>query len=259
MRSFAIAFTFLTRWPWGAPERIGPADLARASRCYPWVGALVGLWIGACFLLARTVMPPLLAATLAIAAGILGTGALHEDGLGDLADAFGGGHSPERKLEIMKDSRQGAYGVLAIVLSLLVRIQALAWLPPNLVLPVLVAIAALSRVGMVWLLWLLPAARPGGLAAANKGVSVLDVGISTGGAMLLAGVCLGAGAVVPVLTTFVALLLVGWLGMRHISGITGDVLGSAQQIAEIGGLLALGALAQVPAAIGYLSPLWLRW
>lgn len=257
MRGLAVAVAFLTRVPWFASGEVGPLELTRASRWYPWVGAGIGCWVAVCFLLARTVFPPLLAATLGIAAGILATGALHEDALGDVADGFGGGLDRERKLEIMKDSRQGSYGVLAMLVSLLLRIQALAWLPEGLALPALIAIHALSRVGMVWMLWLLPSARAGGMAASLGGIGPWDVGWATAGGIFLAIALLGSGASVLVGATLLATVLVSWVSLRHIAGVTGDVLGSAQQLAEIGSLLALVAIAHNPGLAVHLTAPWL--
>ena len=258
MRSLAVATSFLTRFPWAGSREIGPGDLTRASRCYGWVGAGVGFWIGACFVLARTLFAPLLAATLAIGAGILATGAMHEDALGDVADGFGGGLTRERKLEIMKDSRQGSYGVLAMVVSLLLRIQALAWMPLRLAMPALIAVHAFSRTGMVWMLWRLPSARSGGMAASVGRVSAADVAWATAGGLLLAILALGPGAVVPVVATLLGAFAVSWLALENIDGVTGDVLGTAQQVAEIGGLLALVSVARDPLLAAYLTPPWLQ-
>ncbi len=256
-RGLGVAISFLTRLPWAGQREVAPDDLTRSSRFYGWVGAGIGLWIGACYLLLHLVFAPLLAATVATGAGILATGAMHEDALGDVADGFGGGTTKERKLEIMKDSRQGSYGVLAMVLSLLLRIQALAWLPPAWVLPGLVAVHGLSRTGMVWMLWRIPSARPGGMAASLGGISAVDVAWATAGGLILAALALGAGAAVPVVATILAVLVVSWLSLRHIGGVTGDVLGSAQQVAELLGLLALVAVLRNPVLVSALTPPWL--
>ncbi|MBM3274332.1 MAG: adenosylcobinamide-GDP ribazoletransferase, partial [Candidatus Sericytochromatia bacterium] len=262
-------------------------DLSRATAHFPLVGAAVGLFIGICFVLAGQLFPPMLAATLAATAGVLLTGAFHEDALGDVADGFGGGFTVERKLAIMKDSRQGTYGVLAIVLAMLVRIQAIALLPAAVAIQVLVATHALSRVGPVFLLRLLPTVRPEGIGASAAGLSwreplaAASFGLGAGALSLLAAgpsgpavnqlaaaaiatirghapsvaVSVASGPLafppslwLPAWVTALLLataaaaagtLLVGYLARSQIGGITGDVLGTCQQVCELLALLAI--------------------
>ncbi|MNR89320.1 Cobalamin synthase [compost metagenome] len=242
MRDLSIALVFLTRLPLPLTGEVDGRDIARSSRYYPLVGALVGLFVAACFTLASGPFPPLLAATLAATASTLMTGAFHEDALGDVADAFGGGMTRERKLEIMKDSRQGTYGVLAIVLALLLRIQAYALIPMAHAVPVFVACHALSRVGLVWMLWRLPTARQDGLGADAKSLTWREPLIATALGALLATSLLGYAGIMAAIATGIAALLVSYVSLRQIGGITGDVLGSSQQVGELFALLGLIAL-----------------
>jgi adenosylcobinamide-GDP ribazoletransferase len=182
------------------------------------------------------------AAALALALQALLTGALHEDGLADCADGFWGGGTPERRLEIMRDSRIGSYGVLALVLTLLVRWSSLAALPPAALLPVLAAAGALSRAPMGLGMAVLPFARAGGLAVAvgrpPLPAAVLGLVLS----LLAAAVLLGSAAALPALAGLAAAAAVACLARAKIGGQTGDVVGAMQQAAEATALAAAAAL-----------------
>src|SRR3978361_2351288 len=113
---FKMATGFLTRLPAPHPGGAGPPNSARAYRLFPLVGALIGLAMGVlCLALRQVGVPDLAAAALVLGAGALLTGALHEDGLADLADGFGGGRDVEGKLAIMRDSRIGSDGAIPLV------------------------------------------------------------------------------------------------------------------------------------------------
>jgi adenosylcobinamide-GDP ribazoletransferase len=239
-RLVRVAFIFLTRIPVRVSGEITPADIAAASRYYPFVGAVVGAALGGLLLLALQFFPPLLAATLAALGAAVVTGAFHEDALGDVADAFGGGFTVARKLEIMKDSRLGTYGVLALVGAFLLRIQALALLPVGLALGALVAVHAASRLGIVFMLWRSPRARTEGLGADTVGLTWREPVIATfvAACAVFFGLDWILGLVVLAVSGVVA-----WAVARYahaqVGGLTGDVLGSAQQVAELVALLAL--------------------
>ncbi len=166
----SASLAFLTRFPtgWlGATSGERP-DFRRASRMFPVVGAIVGL-VGGIVLVAASYLgvPPLVAAALAIAATMLSTGGLHEDGLADTFDGFGGGATHERKLEIMRDSRIGSHGAAALVFSILIRTAALwsiAIGDPWRAALALIAAEAVSRTAMMRMWHDLPAARADGLA-----------------------------------------------------------------------------------------------
>src|SRR5579883_3399555 len=140
------AAAFLTRLPLRAPPPL-PGALARASWVFPVIGAGIGIVGGLAYVVAASLgLPVLAAALIAIGATVLLTGGLHEDGLADVADGFGGGADRAAKLAIMRDSRSGAFGVLAVVLSVGLRAAALASLGDGgRVTAALVAAHALSR------------------------------------------------------------------------------------------------------------------
>jgi len=190
----------------------------------------------AAFLALLVGLPASLAAVFALAAGVALTGALHEDGLADTADGFGGGKDRERKLAIMRDSRSGSYGVLALCLSLLARWAALAALAatsPLVVLIAAIAAHAASRAALPALMSVLPAARDDGVSAGVGRVGPVAARIAAGlGLVFLLpggpGFAFAAAALVAAST-----FLIARLALSQIGGQTGDVLGAAQQIGEI--------------------------
>jgi adenosylcobinamide-GDP ribazoletransferase len=242
-RLIQVALIFLTRVSIIVQGHISATDIARASRYYPIVGLLVGGCLGLIYLLTRQFFPPLLAATLTAVASAIITGAFHEDALGDVADAFGGGMTPERKLEIMRDSRLGTYGSFALFSALLIRIQCLAILDSGVIVSALCAIHAVSRWPMVWLLYRAPRARTEGLGAGTQNLTATEPMVSTVSTLAIAFLCLPPLSALVVMGACAAATLAVWhLASRHVGGITGDVLGSTQQIGELGALLMLVAV-----------------
>ncbi|MCW0236493.1 MAG: adenosylcobinamide-GDP ribazoletransferase [Ferrovibrio sp.] len=256
-----LALMLLTRLPMPAGDAIAvPADggMARAAWIFPMVGLLVGLAGGGVFMLAGSLGLGLSsAALLAMGTQILLTGALHEDGLADMADGFGGGHSRERKLDIMRDSRIGTYGVVALIIALALRFTALQDLASNLlsisdeledtagqnsaIIIALVAAGALSRAAMTVVWYLLPPARTDGLAAGSGAVPFSAAVTAVLLAAAIAFVVLpGFAFIVACATVAVLTMAVALLAHWQIRGHTGDVLGATQQITEIGALLAIG-------------------
>jgi adenosylcobinamide-GDP ribazoletransferase len=236
---------FSTRLPLGRPALIEAAAVARASWAWPLAGALVGV-IGACvyWVTAMVGVPALAAAGIAVAATLLATGCLHEDGLADTADGFGGASTRERKLVIMSDSRIGAYGACALMMSLLLRVAAIASLgDPLLVVPVLIAAHTAARASMPVLMLLVPAARSEGLSAqaGRPPVSSVAVAVLLGAVALLAGLGVRHG-LIAILLIAAAVVFIWWLCLRQIGGQTGDVLGALEQISEILVLLVASAL-----------------
>lgn len=255
----ALAATFLTRLPVPVTVRspVTPEMLARSLRLYPLIGAGIGAGAAAVLGLALWAgLPPWPAATLALAALIMVTGALHEDGLADIADGFGGGRDRMAKLAIMRDSRVGTYGVLALVLIVLLRAGALAAIIGTAAgdvstgaetgLAALVAGGALSRAGPPLIMRLLKPARADGAAASHGRPGHGTCLAAVGTAILIAGLALVpvlgllAAAVVGLAAAFATAGLAR-LAQRQIGGYTGDVLGAAQQIAETAVLLAIAA------------------
>ena len=241
-RDIADALRFFTRLRVGAPVPGAGLDLDRIAWAAPVAGAAVGL-IGALVLALTSLigLPPLLRGGLATAALVASTGALHEDGLADVADGFGGGATRERKLEIMRDSRIGAYGAIAVALALILRVGALAasldggfWRAAL----GLIVVAALSRAGALTPLALLPPARADGAGAAAGRLDSSALAAAWGSALVIA-IALGLVAlgfihalVATLASGAVALAMVA-LARRAIGGQTGDVAGAAQQCAEI--------------------------
>lgn len=243
------ALRFLTRLPIPFASTIDPPPLSQSMRLFPVAGALIGAAGGAALAgFSMAGLPSLLAAALAASLGLLVTGALHEDGLADTADGFGGGKSRERRLEIMRDSHIGSYGVLALVAAMLVRVavyEDLSGLPPLAIIGVLAACAAFSRALMVDLLWATRPARSDGLSvhAGTPGRNGAAFAIITAAALTLATgllvspesglVALAAGLAV---TAYMRRLTVKMIG-----GQTGDVCGAVQVLSELAMLIAFVA------------------
>ncbi len=228
----------------------GMPDFSRVSWATPIAGAIIGA-IGAAALLTAAALglPAFVSATGAVGALILATGGLHEDGLADLADGFGGGATREEKLAIMRDSRLGSYGVLALCVATLLRVGAVAALVERGILLavfcVIVAAAVSRAVGLIPLALLRPARADGaGSSAATPSAPALRVALCLGSAIALAPVFGGAAlsqTVVAVMAAFAGAIVVTRLAERQVGGYTGDVLGAVQQIAEISALVALSA------------------
>ncbi|PLX39154.1 MAG: adenosylcobinamide-GDP ribazoletransferase [Hyphomicrobiales bacterium] len=221
---------------------------ARAARALPLAGALIALPAAlVLFILSTTALPAALIALLTLATLVATTGALHEDGLADVADGIGGGWKIADKLAIMRDSRIGTYGAVVLVLSLLVRAAALAALivryEPLAAAIALMSAAAVSRLLVAWVSHLLPHARPDGASASfgrPERAAVLIASTLT--VILLAplAVTAGAGPTLVAVAGAVAVVAVFARFIRRVlGGQTGDVLGASQQLAEIGFLVAL--------------------
>jgi adenosylcobinamide-GDP ribazoletransferase len=250
LQLFFTALQFFTRLP--APRWVGfdAAWLQHAARYFPAVGIIVSLACAAVYWLAALWLPQVVAVILSTAAGIYLTGAFHEDGFTDVCDGFGGGMQPSRVLEIMRDSRVGAYGVIGIVLLLATKIAGLASLPALQVVPALLIAHPLSRCFAAALIWRMPYVREEGKVkplAQNMSAGEFTVAAIT--AMLPLLVCVATGWLVPQ-----ALLLgisfgaaAAWFlarkFQRRIGGYTGDCLGAVQQFSEVA--IYLGLLAAV--------------
>jgi adenosylcobinamide-GDP ribazoletransferase len=237
------------RLPWEATLHALP-DFATMPRMLPVAGAVLGGIAAAMFLLAEALgLGPWVAATLAIATLVVITGGLHEDGLADTADGFGGGATPERRLDVMRDSRIGAYGALALGLSLMLRIVLLGTLGGRVdtaaVAAALILTGALSRTAALLPMAMLPPARLSGASHAVGRPSELTLAVawSIAGALGLVLVLATDLTAFGVALAFALAALAAWLlaglSSRLIGGQTGDVVGAAQQAAEIAALLGL--------------------
>jgi adenosylcobinamide-GDP ribazoletransferase len=243
LRDVGLCVAFFTRLPVPAFDA-SDRSLSAAFWAAPVAGWAVALIGGLAFALANALgLAAGPAAALALAATMLATGCLHEDGLSDTADGFGGGLTRERTLEIMRDSRIGAFGACALALSILLRWSALSELAgPGAVFAALIAAHGASRALLPALLRLVPPARSDGLSAGAGAVEapVANTALLLGAASLLA---LGlAGAVAAALLLAAAFFLMRALCLKKIGGQTGDTAGALQQVAEILVLLAASAV-----------------
>ncbi len=218
--------------------------IGRAVRAFPLIGALLGIAAGLAFAIATGLgLPDLVAGVVAVALLALLTGALHEDGLADMADGFGGGQTVEKKLAIMRDSRIGAYGVMALVLVLAAKVGALADLSDiGVVMSGVICAAATSRAAMPAMMRWLPAARSDGLGASAGVPPAQHVWTGIIIAVVLSLLLLTWSGLVALIIAALAAAAVGLLARRQVGGHTGDVLGGTQQISELVFLLALAAI-----------------
>lgn len=223
-------------------------DFTRIARAAPVAGFVIALpAAGLGMFLGFTELPVLAVATLTVALLAVTTGALHEDGLSDVADGFFGAAARERRLEIMKDSRVGAFGALALVVSSVLRIALLAALwqrfPPADAALLFLCGEAFSRTLMVWQWQILPLARPEGLAArfgkpSEKAVLqavIVTIPLLLPGAILLSLPAFSLGCLFAAVATYAT----GRLALAKIGGVTGDVLGAMQQVGGLGFLLGI--------------------
>ena len=233
MSGFFDAMALLTR----VPTRGG----ARTERAVPWlplVGAVIGVIVAGMYAVTRGPVGSTAAAALAVGGGILLTGALHEDGLADTADAFLAGVDRERTLAILKDPRHGTYGVLALVLSIATRVAAVSSMSGIAAAGALPAAHAVSRAASAWMLARWPAATADGLGATYAGpVTRRHAATAVAAAAIVAAGLLGLWGLGALAVAALPALVLGRAAQRKIGGITGDVLGAAQQIGEIGVLL----------------------
>lgn len=234
-RELAAAFGQLTRIPLGRfLPHPATVDQAAAVWAYPVVGLCVGTVSGVVYEVAiRLGMTPLLAAAWGLAANALLTGGLHEDGLADTADGLGGGHTPARRLDIMRDSRIGSYGALALVLALLIRASAIAAIAPARTLVAFAVAGMLGRAAMVLVMRGIAPARPDGQAASlgmiPRGPARAAGAIAIFGVLVLVRLRL---AIWLLLATAVVGLLWSRLLRRAIGGYTGDTLGTVEIFVE---------------------------
>jgi adenosylcobinamide-GDP ribazoletransferase len=241
---FKTAVAFLTRLPMPHPQGAMPPNFVRSHRMFPVVGALIGAATGLfCLALRATGLPDLASAALALGAGAILTGALHEDGLADTADGLGGG-TRARKLKIMRDSRIGTYGVCALVISLALRWSTLAAIaaPRSILIALLLAHVA-ARAGLPLFMALVPPARSDGLSAGAGRPAGPNAAIALGLGALVLALGFGPGkAILAVIILAVIGLMTAWLAVKQIGGQTGDILGAFEQMAETAILLMAAAL-----------------
>jgi adenosylcobinamide-GDP ribazoletransferase len=250
-RLFFTALQFFTRLP--IPRWVGfdPAWLHQSSRYFPLVGVVVAAIGAGVYAAAALVLPAPAAVLLSTAAGIYTTGAFHEDGFADMCDGLGGGMTRERVLEIMKDSRIGAYGAIGIICMLATKCTALAMLPPATAIAALFLAHPLSRLAATALIWRMEYARDEGKSKplaqkmdhAEFALAALTAALAA--AVLIAGGWLRWEALTAaVIATGGATIWLARKFQRRIGGYTGDCLGAVQQVTEVAIYLCiLGSLA----------------
>ncbi|ANK86092.1 MULTISPECIES: adenosylcobinamide-GDP ribazoletransferase [unclassified Rhizobium] len=246
----ARAVAFLSRLPM-PPALFEGYDgrLGRLVRAFPLAGLIIGFVPAlALLLLSGLRADPLVAALIALSVQALATGALHEDGLADTADGIGGGKNRDQSLIIMKDSRIGTYGAIALILSFAIRAAALAAIvrqsSPLAAALAVPAVAALSRGAIAWHWQRLPAAKADGVAASTGQPNEAAMHFALVSAGLLAALLIWpAFGLRPLVASLLAAGVAGFvfttLIRRKLAGHTGDTLGATQQICEIATLCAL--------------------
>jgi adenosylcobinamide-GDP ribazoletransferase len=231
LEDIATAFQFLTRLPL-ARLTYKPDALLRAMKFFPLVGLAVGAGDAAIYRLLSSHLPAAMVALLIVLFSTLVTGGLHEDGLADSADAFGGGWSREQTLEIMKDSRIGSFGALAIVFSVTGRIVLLTYLPLASFVQYVISADVLCRWTMLPLGLALPAARENGSQGARIAGRISGVSLAVGTLFSfgVVGYLLRQSMIVPVTAASIVTLLSGLYCRHRIGGITGDCFGATSQL-----------------------------
>ncbi|MGA7071556.1 adenosylcobinamide-GDP ribazoletransferase [Bradyrhizobium sp.] len=240
-----IAVSLSTILPVGPAKPVDNGEVARASWALPVAGLVVGLAGAAVYAIAHRIgLPVEAAAVLALAATMLVTGALHEDGLADTLDGLGGGRSREQKLEIMRDSRIGTYGACALIVSITLRWTALATIAePAAVAAALLIAHAAARAALPAFMWLIPPARSDGLSAGAGQPPPQSATIAAGLGILCLAIGFGPGkAVTGLILLSVGALIWAFIATRQIGGQTGDILGALEQVGEIVVLLMAAAL-----------------
>lgn len=247
MNRFFAALSFLTRIPAPGAARFGAREVGRGALCFPLVGALVGAMTAGAASLLHGICPPWLAATLAVALMVLVTGAFHQDALADFVDGFGGGHTRQAVLRIMADSTIGAYGAVALILALVVRIGCTTFLLEAGAWDSLVVAAAMARWPSVLMGGALPYARADGKRLGQALTDHIGARECIGATVSALGIALllqGANALWSVLACGVVTLWVSRLAMRRIGGVTGDTMGATTEACELAVLvLAVGSTA----------------
>lgn len=245
-----MALRFFSRLPTGTLP-FEPPDLSRIAVALPFASVVIAIGPALLLLLLSLVLPSYFAAALAVGAMLAVTGAMADDALADAADGVVGGSTPERRLEIMKDSRHGTYGVAALCLYIVLRVVALGSIAaahPFAAAAIWIATAVLARSGCLWLSLELPNARGGGVSASAGRVGRTSFGI---GLLFAAIIAFIAAAPFTSLVALVLAFLVagviawGWTEVcrKLVGGQTGDLIGALQALIEVGVLTVLLAFA----------------
>jgi len=235
IRRFLIALQFLTRLPVSRGLNSSETDIGKAGAFFPLVGVLVGGGAALVFVLLQRILPLPASVFCAIVFATLITNGFHEDGLADSFDGFGGGWTKDRVLEIMRDSRIGTYGTLALIFVILGKLTFLSLLPPGQIWRWLIVAHAASRWTILPLCACLPYARAEGQGKlVAKQVGILEITIGTFTLLLVFILLPWQEALAALLVTTLVTLLSGLYFRARLQGITGDCLGAANQLTEVG-------------------------
>jgi adenosylcobinamide-GDP ribazoletransferase len=235
IRRFLVAVQFLTRLPVPRALNSSEADIGKAAAFFPLVGVIVGGAAALVFVALQRILPLPASVLCAIVFAAFLTNGFHEDGLADSFDGFGGGWTKDRVLEIMRDSRIGTFGTLALIFTIVGKVTFLSSLPPGQVWRWLIVAHSASRWTILPLCAWLPYARTEGqgkLVAKQVGVLEIITGTFT---LLLVFILLSwQAAIAALLVTTLVTLLSGLYFRARLQGITGDCLGAANQLTEVG-------------------------
>jgi len=240
---FLAALQFFIRLP--LPEIIArhadhEAGLNRAATHFPLVGLAIGIAVAIVWAVAASLLPSIIAAGLALAAGMALTGGLHEDGLADCADGLGGGDTKEKALEIMRDSAIGTFGAAALIFSIGLRWAALTALSTSAGISALIIAHAVARGAIAIALRYATYARPEGTGKlVADGISSTELAIAVGISIAVGLLFGGMAGIAAGIIGFAAAALMLAIFRRRIGGYTGDALGAMEQMAEIAVLIAL--------------------
>lgn len=245
-----MALRFFSRLPTGS-RPFEPPDLTRIAVALPFASVIIAVGPALLLLLFSLVLPGYFAAALAVGAMLAVTGAMADDALADAADGVVGGSTPERRLEIMKDSRHGTYGVAALCLYIVLRVAALgsiAAVHPVAAATIWIATTVLARSGCLWLSLELPNARPGGVSASAGRVGRTSFGIGLLFSAIIAFIAAAPfTSLAALVLAFLAAGLIAWgwtsACRKLVGGQTGDLIGALQALIEIGVLTVLLAFA----------------
>ncbi len=234
LTNFGLAWSLLTviPWPFFSQDTIG--SLGRSAAYYPLVGLILGGILAGAGWVLYTFLPPGLAATILLVFWVGLTGMLHLDGFMDSCDGLLPPRARARRLEIMKDSRVGAFGVAAVVLLLLLKFNALTALPPGYRLTALVTAPALARWAMTWVMARYPLARAEGMGVAfTAGLGWPQVGLASAVAVIVALLLMNWLGVLLLVVTWLTATLIARLAMARLGGLTGDVYGAICEVTEV--------------------------
>lgn len=250
VRFFLVAVQFLTLFPVRTFPGFEAEWLDRAAKYFPLVGALVGALAAGVLIVSSYVFPEPIPIVLALLVGVAVTGGMHEDGLADAIDGLAGGATRERRLEIMKDSRLGVFGALALGFVMALKFSAIAALGPIFAATALIAAHAGGRMAALIALRALPYAgdaeaakvKPLATAGANGELALsVALGIAPGVALLPLDAWAFATA-----AGLIAAACLGLVASQRIQGYTGDVLGAIEQLFEVGFLVGAAAIISGP-------------